>query len=104
MTFHQILWNYSKKEQNQENRDLLVAELNALVDAGENPMVVPANYPDVFGLSTLKNIDAIKFASGLGMFSVGAGLRAYYHSKLAKDNPPTKLDAPKRRRAVAPKF
>ena len=88
MSFHQILWEYSKKEAKKENWELATAELRALVDAGENPLLVPEVYPDVFGLSTLKNLDAVKFASALGMHAIGANLKHYYTDKLLKDAPP----------------
>jgi hypothetical protein len=91
MSFHQLLWDYSASAKKKEDTELLIEKLNALVDAGENPLLVPEVYPKVFGLSTLQHLDAVKFASGLGMFSIGAGLKAYYKTKQAKDNPPINL-------------
>jgi hypothetical protein len=87
MSFHKILWDYSRKESTTENNELALQELKALVDAGKNPLDVPENYPDVFGLATLKGLDAIRFAFALGRGSLGTSLKYYYNDKKMRDNP-----------------
>lgn len=87
MSFHKILLDCSKKDATKENRDQALAELKALIDAGGDPTVVPDDYPDVFGLVTLKNLDAIKFAYGLGLASIGAAIKHYHTDKKLRDNP-----------------